>query len=338
MKEESNHIIPYELFIKYLNNELNKDEELTLMSWLKADSDHPGILDEYKRTWDLMDKIRDVSTVNLDKEWAKQKNEIYLKEGAEIDTVQIQETSSKWDFLKLAAVITVLILASVTIYYILPRFSQEKIASNTEVRFVTLPDGSEVTLNLNSRIKYPTTFGWNERIVHIEGEAFFDVVRNPGAPFRINTNKVIIEVLGTSFNVNAYNTDEQVEVIVTDGTVALSSIENPDNKIILDKGTKGIYDPSNNNLVKKTNSDKNFLSWKTRTIIFSNDSLSLVLKTLDKVYGHNIILKDKDLGNCTLTAAFENQSLESVLNVIESTLNLDIKWDNETIIVSGEGC
>jgi len=338
MKEESKHIIPYELFIKYLNDELTEDEDITLISWLKAGPDHPEILDEYKRTWELMDKVSDIADINLNNEWERQKDEIKSKGIGGLTSVDEQKTHFQWSFFKVAAVFIVLILASITIYYMLPQFTQEKIASKTEIRNILLPDGSEVTLNINSRIKYPTTFDIEERKVYIEGEAFFKVVHNPDAPFRISTTNASIEVLGTSFNVSAYRKREKVEVVVTEGTVALSSKDNPDNKIILDKGTKGVFDPSNNYLVKKSNADRNFLAWKTRRIIFDNDSLSIVLKTLEKIYDRNIILQDQNLEPCTLSVTFENQSLESVLKVIESTLNIELKEEKGSVIVTGEGC
>ena len=338
MKEDSKHIIPYELFIKYLNNELNEHEDITLQSWLKANPEHSVIFDEYKSTWNLMDKVKDVANINLEKEWSKQKNFSNIESGKFITEEDLAKSRFQWSFSKIAAVFVVLILSAATIYYILPQFTQEKIASNTEIRQLVLPDGSEVTLNINSKIKYPTTFDKKERKVFIEGEAFFDVTRNPDAPFKITTPEAVIEVLGTSFNVSAYDTNEEVEVVVTEGTVALSSIVNPENRIILESGVKGIYNHSNNYLVKKTNSDINFMAWKTGKIIFENDSLSKVLNTIGKIYSKHIILENKDLGKCTLTVTFEKQSLESVLNVIESTLNVELEQEDEAITVSGDGC
>lgn len=338
MKEDSKHIIPYELFIKYLNDELNEHEDITLKSWLKANPEHSVIFDEYKSTWNLMDKVKDVANINLEKEWSKQKNFSNIENGTFISAKELAESKFQWSFSKIAAVFVVLILSAATIYYILPQFTQEKIASNTEIRQIILPDGSEVTLNINSKIKYPTKFDQKERKVHIEGEAFFDVTKNPEVPFKINTGEAVIEVLGTSFNVSAYNTYEEVEVVVTEGTVALSSLENPQNRIILNSGAKGIYNHSNNYLLKETNSDRNFLAWKTGKIVFENDSLSMVLNTISRIYNKRIILNNKDLGQCTLTVTFEKQSLESVLNVIESTLNLELIAEDETITVTGDGC
>ena len=338
MEDKSRHIIPYELFIKYLNNELNEDEDITLKSWLKANPDHPAILDEYKHTWDLMEKVEDVANINLDREWARQKNEIGSLEEDNLHPVKKQKNQFQWSFLKIAAAFLVLIVSVVAIYYVLPNFTQEKIASQEKIRKFYLPDGSEVTLNTNSRIKYPTVFDKNERSVFIEGEAYFNVIYNPDVPFRISTENAHIEVLGTSFNVTAYKKQENIEVVVSEGTVALSSKDNPDNRIILEKGARGILDPSNNYLLKKVNADRNYLAWKTRRIVFDNDSLSLVLETLEKVYDRTIELQDQRLGQCTLTVTFENQSLESVLNVIESTLNLETKEEENGITVTGDGC
>jgi ferric-dicitrate binding protein FerR (iron transport regulator) len=338
MKEDSKHIIPYELFIKYLNNELNEHEDITLQSWLKANPEHSVIFDEYKSTWNLMDKVKDVANINLEKEWSKQKNFSHIESQNFVTEEKMAKSRFQWSFSKIAAVFVVLILSAATIYYILPQFTQEKIASNTEIRQLVLPDGSEVTLNINSKIKYPTTFDKKERKVFIEGEAYFDVTRDAEAPFKILTGEALIEVLGTSFNVSAYSTNEEVEVVVTEGTVALSSSVNPDNRIILERGAKGIYNPSNKYLVRKTNSDINFMAWKTGKIIFDNDSLSKVMNTIGKIYNKRIILENKDLGACTLTVTFEKQTLESVLNVIESTLNLELEQKDETITVTGDGC
>jgi ferric-dicitrate binding protein FerR (iron transport regulator) len=338
MKEDSKHIIPYELFIKHLNNELNEHEEITLQSWLKANPEHSVIFDEYKSTWNLMDKVKDVANINLEKEWSKQKNFSDIESGTFTTAKELTKSQFQWSFSKIAAVFVVLILSAATIYYILPQFTQEKIASNTEIRQLVLPDGSEVTLNINSKIKYPTTFDKKERKVFIEGEAFFDVTKNPDVPFKISTGHAIIEVLGTSFNVSAYSTKEEVEVVVREGTVALSSKVNPNNRIILDSGVKGIYNHSNNYLLKKTNSDINFMAWKTGKIVFDNDSLIKVLNTIGRIYNKRIILDNTDLSQCTLTVTFEKQSLESVLNVIESTLNLELREEDETITVTGDGC
>jgi len=338
MKEDSKHIIPYELFIKYLNNELNEHEDITLQSWLKANPEHSIIFDEYKSTWNLMDKIKDVANINLEKEWSRQKNFSDIESGTFTTAEELTKSQFQWSFSKIAAVFVVLILSAATIYYILPQFTQQKIASNTEIRQLVLPDGSEVTLNINSKIKYPTTFDKKERKVYIEGEAFFDVTKNPDVPFMISTDQAVIEVLGTSFNVSAYNSNEEVEVVVTEGTVALSSLADPNNRIILNSGVKGIYNHSNNYLLKKTNSDINFLAWKTGKIVFENDSLTKVLNTIGRIYNKRIILDNKDLGQCTLTVTFEKQSLESVLNVIESTLNLELRAEDKTITVTGDGC
>jgi len=337
MKDESKHIIPYDLFIKSLNDELNEHEEITLTSWLQANPEHSAIYEEYQNTWNLMDKVKDVAHINLEKEWSLQKNYSGLSSDEAPLPETFTRTSLTWNFSKIAAVFVVLILSALTIYYIMPYFTQEKIASSEEIRQIILPDGSEVTLNRNSKIKYPTTFT-KERSVQIEGEAFFNVTENTESPFRIRTGDASIEVLGTSFNVSAYHVDENVEVVVKEGTVALSSINNPQNRIILEQGAKGIYNPSNNYLVRTPNSDRNFMAWKTRKIVFDNDSLPDVLNTLERIYGQKFVVGNQELGSCTLTVTFEDQTLKSVLKVIESTLFLEFNEDNGVITVSGEGC
>lgn len=338
MKENSRHIIPYELFIKHLNDELNEDEEITLKAWLKADADHPGILDEYKRTWDLMGHIDDVSTVNLEKEWAKQKNAIYLKEGSELEVVKKSGSSFHWNITGVAAAAAFILVASFAIFLALSHFSNERIVTEQSIRSLTLPDGTQVTLNKKSRIRYPSSFRADSREVSIEGEGYFEVVKNPQAPFIIKTERAIIEVVGTSFNVRAYEFEKMVEVAVSEGVVSLSPKKDPENKVILGEGKTGIYDHRDRSLNKMDIPDMNYLSWKTGKIVFDEDHLKNVIETLSRIYERKIILKDSSLGNCMLTATFEDQSLESVMNVISSTLSLNLTIEGNTFILSGNGC
>ena len=144
----------------------------------------------------------------------------------------------------------------------------------------TLPDGTVVSLNSNTSLKYPKTFAGKIREVSIEGEAFFEVKPDKSKPFIIHAGKAQIKVLGTSFNVCAYPDKKMVEVIVETGKVqVLNKTPEPvsANELILVRGDKGTLVYSSNSLQKTTNQNPNFLAWKTRFLTFKAASLGEVV-------------------------------------------------------------
>jgi ferric-dicitrate binding protein FerR (iron transport regulator) len=212
-----------------------------------------------------------------------------------------------------------------------------EISSNDQViNTFSLPDGTLVSLNSNTKIKYPKKFGRATREVSIEGEAFFEVTPNKNKPFIIHAGKAQIKVLGTSFNVSAYPEAKQVEVIVETGKVqVLNKIDEvkQSNELILVPGDKGTLVYSSNLLRKTTNHNPNFLAWKTHSLIFKATSLGEVIGNLEKVYKVDIQLADPGLNRLRLTAQFNNYSLDFILKVIETTFQIDVqKVDGQYIL------
>jgi transmembrane sensor len=203
-------------------------------------------------------------------------------------------------------------------------------ASNQILKTFTLPDGSVISLNTDTKIKYPKIFAGNTREVSIEGEAFFQVKPNKEKPFIIHAGSAQIKVLGTSFNVNAYPANKSLEVVVETGKVRVSDQSAKTRELILAPGDRGTLDYSGNTLFKSTNSDPNFLAWKTHNLIFKATSLGEVIVSLEKVYKVNIRLADPRLNELLLTAQFNDYSLDFILKVIETTFQI------ETQVVDGQ--
>jgi transmembrane sensor len=209
-------------------------------------------------------------------------------------------------------------------------------AANQILKTFALPDGTLVTLNTNTKIKYPQTFTGNTREVTIEGEAFFQVTPNKDKPFIIHAGNAQIKVLGTSFNVNAYPSAKSVEVIVETGKVQVlnkTTETNETNELILTPGERGTLVYSSNSLLKSANQNPNFLAWKTRNLIFKATSLAEVIENLEKVYNVNIQMADPKLNELLLTAQFNDYSLEFILKVIETTFQIEVTQENGQYIL-----
>ncbi len=244
-------------------------------------------------------------------------------------------------FMRVAAAIIVAALLSIAGYEMVANKAAsvrilEVSSVDQVVKSFKLPDGTLVSLNSNTKLKYPKRFGKDTREVTIEGEAFFEVKQNIHKPFIIHAGNAQIKVLGTSFNVSAYPRAKLVEVIVETGKVqVLNNLTktNQISKLILNPGEKGTLVYSSNALLKTTNQDPNFMAWKTHNLIFRATSLSEVIGNLEKVYKVNIRLDDPKLNGLLLTAHFNDYPLEFILKVIETTFQMETqKIDGQYIL------
>ena len=180
-------------------------------------------------------------------------------------------------------------------------------------------------------------FAKTARMVNLKGEAFFQVQPQIGSTFVITANDLEISVLGTSFNVQAYEHSKAIEVVVQTGTVELADETNQES-ITLHALEKGIYRKANKQLTREPNKDINFLSWKTRKITFVQDDLNTVVQTLNRTYQVNIYFSTHIPPTCELTVTFDNQTLDAVLNVLKNTLDLSYQIDGDQIEITGAGC
>jgi ferric-dicitrate binding protein FerR (iron transport regulator) len=196
-------------------------------------------------------------------------------------------------------------------------------ASNKKVTF---PDGSTAYLNNKALVNFPNTFGKSNRLINMKGEAFFNIRSNASKPFVIKAENARIEVLGTSFNVRV-NDKDNVEVLVKSGSVKLSSINDKKNFVILNSGYLGII--SKNEVKKVENTNKNYISWLTKKLYFKDTHLHEVAKTLERTYNVKIAMEqDIDAKTLSLTATFNEESIDYILEVISKTFDIQVKKQN----------
>ena len=235
--------------------------------------------------------------------------------------------------LKIAASVILIIGLSFSAFYIFNSNKYVEIASLDEIIEQKLPDGTIVTLNSNSNLKYPESFKGNIREIDFNGEAFFEVAKNPDKPFIIKANGAQVKVLGTSFNLNT-NLNENVVLAVTTGKVQLSKSSDLNQKVILYAGDIGII--NNNQISSNVNNDTNYSSWKTKKLYFKQgENLRNVISDLNKTYGVNIVFEDDQIGNEKINEnTFENRNLSFILDLFCTLHNLEYKTVDKKIIIS----
>ncbi len=334
MNPKSEHIEFLNFITKKLSDEISAEENQKLESWLKERESHQQIFDSYQATWDEMDRVNGKTSRDLDVEWDRLEKAVDF----EAETSGTTERALFGNVYKYAAVVLLMIVAAFAVYYHLNNFAQEQLVAEAQVQEVQLSEGSKITVNSNSKLTYPKKFEKDKRLVALNGEAFFEIAKDPDRPFIIKAGEIRVEVLGTSFNVKAFENQNEIEVTVSSGKVAVYLPENPDERVILVKGQKAIFYKLTTKIEASINDNINFNAWKTKQIIFEDTPMPDVVRIINEIYKSDLKLVGSQLSNCPVTTTFDNQSLESILNVLESTLDLKIERKRDSIEISGEGC
>ena len=186
-----------------------------------------------------------------------------------------------------------------------------------ETARVILPDGTDVVLNSMSKIKYPSRFGMFERNIELEGEAYFNVTKQHSKPFKVKLEALEVTVLGTRFNVKAYDR-EPIRVTLEEGSVRLGDRNSL--SLVLKPGDNAEYDRHSGNCrITRSVDMEPVTSWKSGRQCFSMAPLNEVLRTLERIYGTHFSIQDSSLINDRFTLSFANKcDLESVLDDMQT--------------------
>jgi transmembrane sensor len=178
-----------------------------------------------------------------------------------------------------------------------------------------LPDGTRGWLNSGSKISYAMPFNKN-RTIALEGEAWLDVAHDTKNPFEISAGKSRIKVLGTSFNVNAYQDAKYVEVVLQNGKVEFSS-ESLSEKVILKPSERLVF--QDNKVILSETDPAKYKSWTDGKLVFRGDNMTEVARRIERWYNVKVILADQELESFSFRATFEDDSLEEILRLLSLT-------------------
>jgi len=338
MKPEETHKDFNRLITSYLSGELTPEQQKEFKELLRNDPKKESLFEEAQKIWNSVGSAVDES-YNLDAEWNLMQNLIPdLKQEGQVKQSEVKTRSLLYYTYRIAAVLLVGLIIGLGITYGTRMFYNRQIIAWDQPVDVILEDGTLITINRDSRIRFKKKFASDERKVFLKGEAWFDVARDTASPFVIDAGSALVEVLGTSFNVNAYRENPVVEITVESGVVALTSKQEKQEQIVLKAGNSGKYNRQRKELELIQTSDPNQISWKTRDLYFDGSSLQEVVDLINQVYDAHLVISNKALASCPITVTFKDQSLEAILNVLESTLDLKIIQEGNQFRLEGSGC
>lgn len=209
------------------------------------------------------------------------------------------------------------------IFWVFGRYSTATSASTEWITYqsgigeivpIELPDGSLVTLNAQSSLRYSSDFGKSDRCVALDGEAFFDVTSDARKPFKIRSGELDVIVLGTSFDVKNYMGDEKLSVTVGTGKVKIG-YNGDDLNLNLTAGERMVLDTQKGTLSRgPVESEKEF-SWMSGKLVFDRQTMSEVVRMINRYYDSRITLCDTTVSTL-ISGMHDNCSLDAVLESI----------------------
>ncbi len=334
MKTNENIQPEAETLAKYLSGEMSGDELSDFESEI-AVSDYKISIENMKNQWSAMKGYKEPHAPDAIKAW----NKLHARLGEEkLIPARNIETKSRFvpSLLKVAAVILILMGVGAAIYLQMNRKSSVEMVelnTNNEANTLikTLNDGSVIYIAQNSMFSFPKEFESDSRNVALKGEAFFDIASNPEKPFIIETDEVVIEVLGTAFNVKTKN-GKGFELIVDRGKVKVTLKKDPSHSELVIAGE--MINTVKNNLVKTKYIAGYDHTWYKQRMHFKDESLQNIISVLNRNFNTTFVLAEKETGNRKLTVTFDNETPETMTELICVTLNLKSQNINGSVVLS----
>jgi ferric-dicitrate binding protein FerR (iron transport regulator) len=202
---------------------------------------------------------------------------------------------------------------------------------------IVLSDGSKIWLNADSKITYPESFTGRTREVYLSGEAFFEVTKNPQQPFIIHLSKGTVRVLGTSFNIRAYDNERVIETSVATGRVAFipaPAAGKQRDTIFLTPNNKVHYSVNDDQVKVAPTAAVEDKAWTEGKLIFKARTLEEIAIELERNFGKKVVFVDEAPKYYRLTGAFENNSLDEILFYLSKSKNFNYTITNTELLIA----
>ena len=210
----------------------------------------------------------------------------------------------------------------------------EVIAPKGERTDVVLPDGSKVKLNAGSSLKFEAAFNSQQRMVSLEGEAFFQVKHDSSHPFVVKASNLEVEVLGTSFNVNSYPGSKQVTTYLETGKVKIST---PTGEAIFLEPSQAVTYNNESGEIRKMNLESNYLvDWTKGLLTVKDETIEEFAKKLERRYNIKILFGNERVKNYHYTGSINDEDLTTVLDALKFASSLNYIREGSVVTLSSK--
>jgi ferric-dicitrate binding protein FerR (iron transport regulator) len=334
-----------ELYARKLSKEATEEELSELYALMKGEDDQLffSMLDNW---WEAGQQKNSIQSEEIDAHF----NKIIAREEP---PNAVKQPSNLVRLIKPFAVAASLLGIAIVSYNLffnapatkhLTNVSNEIVAKRGAKTKLILPDGSVVWLNSDSKLSYNEKFNESVREVDLEGEAFFDVVKDKNRPFIVKTSALKIKVLGTAFNVKSYKQDATIEATLVRGLIEVEKTNEPNaSKIFLKPNEKLVYNKTRSNQSDKetiaeavikpqliyistlpaniSDSLRSETSWIYGRLVFEGDNFIELAQKMERWYNVKINIESSELINHRFRGAFEKENIEEALQALQLIIN-----------------
>ena len=317
--------------ISHLDGDICQEELHKLLNWISQSKKNARYYAEIKDMWEAS-QLNMNTIAETEREWGKFVSKIDLNQKQEN-----RKIGNDWHrFLNIAAVLVAGIIIGITVIQIKDRSQHvycTAFAPKGSISHMVLPDSTVIFLNAGSEIKYTVSLGSSHREVFLKGEAWFKVAKDKKRPFVVHTGFYDVQVLGTEFNVKAYDSDSRVETTLEEGSVKILSTEKLKmaRQIILKPSEQIVYNKESNKFLVKAVDSHLFTSWKENKLEFIRMSLRELIVLLERKYGVTIEVVNQEILDYHYSGTIKNESILDVMNILEHTLALKYNIENQKI-------
>ncbi|MBC6611100.1 FecR domain-containing protein [Hymenobacter sp. BT507] len=331
MKPEESYL----LITRYLARQTSAEENDQLATWVAASQENEQTFEQLKTVWQHSQTPPAPAATATALRRLKARPELAGTAPTPPPQHQLRSAKARRYRVALWALLTLLVAGVGILIYrrptpATPTYRLARTSAGQQ-RTLRLPDGSRVTLAPQSRLRYPTQFAATSREVYLEGEAFFEVSKNPHRPFRVHSGTLITRVLGTRFNVQARPGAAQVAVSLLEGKVEVLDQQTtyqlaPGQQLLADHRTGRMY--------RQPFSAARVTGWRQRHLIFQNEKLADVADQIERLYGVKLVFADTATANVRLWATFRNEPLPQVLAALQEAGPITYRREGQTIYLS----
>lgn len=332
MKTTDHHI--QDLIVGYLANELTAPQEQELRTWISAAPENETYFNAWREVWFSAD------AASLDR-YDSQKAFALFKQRMADEASMLSRKRHRRRLWYAAASIAALLVVSSLVYVgwtnrTLRTVADVVIETPVGSRMkLTLPDGTTVWLNAQSKITYSQHFGIEDRHVRLSGEGYFEVKENKALPFIVESKHLKVRDLGTKFNFKDYPGDERSIVSLTEGEIALSSLVRQDGDMILVPGQQAVLEKPSGKVSVANAPVEASTQWVAGIITFNGEKLGEVVKDLERYYGVVISFEGDRVARRRFFGTFnpQEQSLHDILDAFAATGKLRYKSHGRKVII-----
>lgn len=308
----------FQLLNKYLLGETSESEVQELFNWIESSPENRKQFIDYKKVWALTAHGNE----SEDRIWK-------LLFAPRFKRQKLFKLSSQ--IARYAAIILLVLGSGLALQYLGLGFNKEKqvylkstsiSAPMGQTTNLELPDGTRVMLNSGSSITYNGNYSFGERLVSLNGEAYFDVTKDREHPFVVQTSHLNFEVHGTSFNIEAYAEDNMVNTTLIEGSLGVTDKSHHE-LLLLVPGENVHFDALTSKItVTKVNTEI-YTSWKEGLITFRNEKLKDIARKIERWYNVKIIINNQKLGEqAYFGTIMKNKPIDQILEVLKLSSSL----------------